>query len=101
MISTPTHPNKLLRPDFVIPALHLDCKPADSPNGSGILVNPHVLMPMSVRPGCPVKLFCTLLGTTFPQAAFQDLPILTGEELYEAAMMKKSTAAVLGWLGLE
>ena len=33
-----------------------------------------------------------------PQEAFLDLPILAGEELYEVAMAKKSTAGVLdGW----
>ena len=35
---------------------------------------------------------------TLPQEPFLELPMLTGEELYEAAMAKKSTAAGLyGW----
>ena len=38
------------------------------------------------------------VGDHLPQEPFLELPILTGEELYEAAMAKKSTAAGLdGW----
>ena len=35
-----SHPYQWLRPDFVPPAPHLVCNPQDSPNGSGILVQP-------------------------------------------------------------
>ena len=38
------------------------------------------------------------LGDYLPQQPILELPILTGEELYEAAMAKKPTAAGLdGW----
>ena len=45
-----------------------------------------------------VQAFLDFVGDHLPQEPFLDLPILTGEELYEAAMAKKSTAAGLdGW----
>ena len=45
--------------------------------------------------------FWDFVGDLLPQEPFLDLPILTGEDLYEVAMAKKSTAGGLGWLGLE
>ena len=51
--------------------------------------------------GHPVVTTQAFLGFCWdhlPQEPFLDLPLLTGEELYEAAMAKKSTAAGLdGW----
>ena len=45
-----------------------------------------------------VQAFLDFVGDHLPQEPFLELPILTGEELYEAAMAKKSTAAGLdGW----
>ena len=42
--------------------------------------------------------FFDSVGDHLGQAALLDFPILTGEELHEAAMMKKSTAGGLdGW----
>ena len=42
--------------------------------------------------------FLAFVGDRFPQAALLDMPILTGEALYDAAMHKKSTAGGLdGW----
>ena len=59
---------------------YLVCKPQDSPNGSGLLVQP------------------ALIDAHFRMAWMPYFPMLTGEELYEAAMAKKSTAAGLdGW----
>ena len=86
--------------------------PQDSPNGSGILVQPALIdahfrkawMPYFRREGHPVVTTQALLdfvGGYLSQEPFLDLPILTGEDLYEAAMAKKSTAGGLGWLGLE
>ena len=43
-----------------------------------------------------VQSFLDFVGDNLPQEPFLELPILTGEELYEAAMAKKSTAA--GWM---
>ena len=58
-------------------------------------------MPYFRREGHPVvtvQAFLDFVGDHFPQEPFLDLPMLTGEELYEAAMAKKSTAAGLdGW----
>ena len=61
-------------------------------------------MPYFRREGHPVvtvQAFLDFVGDHLPQEPFLDLPILTGEELYEAAMAKKSTAAGLDGLGLE
>ena len=53
------------------------------------------------RDGHPVvttQAFLDFVGGHLPQEPFLDLPILTGEELYEVAMAKKSTAGGLdGW----
>ena len=58
-------------------------------------------MPYFRRDGHPVvtpQAFLDFVGDHLPQEALLDLPILTGEELYEAAMAKKSTAGGLdGW----
>ena len=58
-------------------------------------------MPYFRREGHPVvtvQAFLDFLGDHLPQEPFLKLPILTGEELYEAAMAKKPTAAGLdGW----
>ena len=83
-----SRPYQWVRPEFAPPAPYLVCKPQDSPNGSGLLVQPALIdahfrkawMPYFRRDGHPV------------------VPMLTGEELCEAAMTKKSTAAGLdGW----
>ena len=104
-----SRPCKWLRPEFVPPAPYLVCKPQDSPNGSGILVQPAVIdahfrkawMPYLRREGHPVvtvQAFLDFVDDHLPQEPFLELPILTGEELYEAVMAKKSTAAGLdGW----
>ena len=98
-----------LRPEFVPLAPYLVCNPQDSPTGSGILVQPALIdahfrkawMPYFRRDGHPVvtpQAFLDFVGDHLPQEALLDLPILTGEELYEAAMAKKSTAGGLdGW----
>ena len=58
-------------------------------------------MPYFRREGHPVVTvqdFLILLGIIFHRKPFLDLPILTGEELFEAVMAKKSTAGGLdGW----
>ena len=68
-----------------------------------------LLMLIFVRPGCPifvvkvtpvvtVQAFLDFVGEHLHQEPFLELPILTGEKLYEAAMAKKTTAADLdGW----
>ena len=49
-------------------------------------------------PVVTVQAFLDFVGDHLPQEPFLDLPILTGEELYEAAMAKKSTGGGLdGW----
>ena len=104
-----SHPYQWLRPEFVPLAPYLVCKPQDSPNGSGILLQPALIdahfrkawMPHFRREGHPVvtlQAFLDLVGHHLPQEAFLDLPILAGEELYEVAMAKKSNAGDLdGW----
>ena len=98
-----SHPYQWLRPEFVPPASYLVCKPHDFPNGSGILVQPSLIdahfrkawMPYFRRDGHPVvtsQAFLEFVGDHLPQETLLDLPILTGEELYEVAMAKKSTA---------
>ena len=96
-------------PYFVPPAPYLVCKPQDFPNGSGILVQAALIdahfrkawMPYFRREGHPVvspQAFLDFVGDHLPQEAFLDLPNLTGEELPDAAMAKKSTAGGLdGW----
>ena len=42
-LSISPHPYKWLRLDFVPPTPHLICKLEDSPNGSGILVQPALI----------------------------------------------------------
>ena len=58
-------------------------------------------MPYFRREGHPVvttQAFLDFVGDLLPQEPFLDLPILTGEDLYEVAMAKKSTAGGLdGW----
>ena len=66
-------------------------------------------MPTFERHGCLVfvemgthvvtpQAFLDFFGDHLPQEALLDLPILTGEELYEVAIAKKSTAGGLdGW----
>ena len=69
-------PYKWLRPEFVPPAPYLVCKPQDSPNGSGILVQPHfrnAWMPYFRREGHPVVTVQALLdfvGDHLPQEPF-------------------------------
>ena len=104
-----SRPYQWLRPEFVPPAPYLVCEPRESPNGSGILVQPALIdahfrkawMPYFRREGHPVvtvQAFLDFVGDHLPQVPFLDLPKLTGEELYEAALAKKSTAAGLdGW----
>ena len=104
-----SRPYQWLRPEFVPPAPYLVCKPLDSPNGSGLLVQPALIdahfrkawMPYFRREGHPVvtvQAFLDFVGDHLAQEPFLDLPILTGEDLYEAAMAKKSTAGGLdGW----
>ena len=104
-----SRPYQWLRPEFVPPAPYLVCKPQDSPNGCGSLVQPALIdahfrkawMPYFRREGHPVvtvQAFLDFVGDHIPQEPFLDLPMLTGEELFVAAMAKKSTAAGLdGW----
>ena len=104
-----SRPYKWLRPGFVPPAPYLVCRPQDSPNGSGILVQPALIdahfrkawMPYFRREGHPVvtaQAFLDFVGDHLLQEPFLDLPILNGEDLYEAVMAKKSTAGGLdGW----
>ena len=104
-----SRPCRWLRPEFVPPAPYLVCKPQDSPNGSGILVQPALIdahfrkawMPYFRREGHPVvtvQAFLDFVGDHLPQEPFLELPILIGKELCEAAMAKKPTAAGLdGW----
>ena len=58
-------------------------------------------MPYFRREGHPVvtvQAFLDFVGDHLPQEPFLELPILTGEDLCEAAMAKKPTAAGLdGW----
>ena len=59
-------------------------------------------MPFFRREGHPVvtvQAFLDFVGDHLPQEPFLELPMLTGEELYEAATAKKPTAAGLdGWV---
>ena len=98
-----------LRPEVVPPAPYLVCELRESPNGSVILVQPALTdahfrkawMPYFRREGHPVvtvQAFLDFVGDHLPQQPVLELPILTGKELYEVAMAKKSTAAGLdGW----
>ena len=104
-----SRPYQWLRPEFVPPALYLLCKPQDSPNGSGILVQRALIdahfrkawMPYFRREGHPVvtvQAFLDFVDDHLPQEPFLEFPMLTGEKLYEAVIAKKSTAAGLdGW----
>ena len=104
-----SHPYQWLRSEFVPPAPCLVCKPRDSPNGSGILVQPALIgahfrqawMPYFRRDRHPVvspQPFLDFVGNHLPQKALLDPPILTGEELYDVALAKKSTSGGLdGW----
>ena len=96
-----SHPYQWLRPEFP-PAPCLVCKPQDSPNGSGILVQPVLIdahfrkawMAYFRREGHPVvtvQAFLDFVGDHLPQEAFLDLPNLTGEQLYA----KRSTTGGL------
>ena len=74
--------------------------------GLGYWSSQLLLMPTFGRHGClifvemaPVvttQAFLDFVGDHLPQEAILDLPILTGGELYEVAMAKKSTAGGLG-----
>ena len=65
-----SRPYQWLRPEFVPPAPYLVCKPQDSPNGSGILVQPALIdahfrkawMPYFRREGHPVVTVQAFLG---------------------------------------
>ena len=50
---------------------------------------------MKVHPVVTTQAFLDFVGDLLPQEPFLDLPILIGEDLYGAAMAKKSTAGVL------
>ena len=104
-----SRPYQWLRLEFVPPAPFLVCMLLDSRFGSGILVQPALFdahfrkawMPYFRREGDPVvtvQAFLDFVGDRLPEEPFLDLPMLTREELYEAAMAKKSIAAGLdGW----
>ena len=71
-----SHPYQWLRPEFVLPAPYLVCKPQDFPNGSGILViDAHfrkAWMPYFRRDGHPVvtpQAFLDFVGDHLPQEA--------------------------------
>ena len=56
-------------------------------------------MPYFRREGHPVvtvQAFLNFVGDHLPQEPFLELPMLTGEELYEAAMAKKPP--LLDWM---
>ena len=76
-----SRPYQWLRPEFVPPAPYLVCKPQDSPNGSGILVQPALIdahfrkawMPYFRREGHPVvtvQAFLDFVGDHLPQEPF-------------------------------
>ena len=46
------HTYRWLRPDLDPPAPFLSCDPKDTVDGSGVLVEPMLLMSTSGRPGC-------------------------------------------------
>ena len=106
-IRTDSRPDQWLCPEFVPPAPCKVCKPHESPNGSGILVQPALVdahfckawMPYFRRENHPVvtaQAFLDFVGDHLPQQPI--LELLTGEELSEVAMAKKSTVAGLdGW----
>ena len=53
---------------------------------------------LSLPPLLPPQAFLDFVGNHLPQETLLDLPILTGEELYDVAMAKKSIAGGLdGW----
>ena len=58
-------------------------------------------MPYFRREGHPVvtpQAFLDIVGNHLHQEAFLEMPVLTSEELHDAAMAKKSTAGGLdGW----
>ena len=94
---------KWLRPDIVPPAEYLVCKIEDSPSGSGILVQPALIdahfrkawMPYFWReghPGVTPQVFLDSVGNHLLQGALLEMHVLTGEELHDARMAKKSTA---------
>ena len=75
-----SRPCQWLRPEFVPPAPYLVCTPQDSPNGSGILVQPALIDATFVRHGClifvvrdtllsPVKPSLNFVGDHLPQEA--------------------------------
>ena len=68
------------------------CKPQDSPYGSA-LIDAHFHAPC-----CLPQAFLDFAGDHLPQEIFLDLPTLTGEELHDVTMAKKSTSGGLdGW----
>ena len=104
-----SYPYQWLRPDIVPAAPYLVCKPQDSPNGSGILVQLALIdahfrkawMPCFRRDGHPVVTVPCLLGFCGglpPPGILFGSSHPYGEELYDVAMAKKSTAGGLdGW----
>ena len=104
-----SRPYKWLRPDLVPPAPYLVCDHRQTPGGSGILVQPSLIdaqfrkawMPFFRRgerdPVTPHG-FLDFIGDFLEQAAFIDMPVLTGEDSHSAVLAKKSTSGGLdGW----
>ena len=98
-----SHPYKWLRPVFVLAAAYLVCKPGDSPDDSGIrvqlsLIDAHLRkawMPYFRREDHSVVAPQAFLafGGRSPSASYgSGCAFLGGEALYDAAMLKKSTA---------
>ena len=103
------HPYKWLRPDLVPPAPFLQCDPALTPRGSGVLADPlrideefqKAWLPCFCRSGrreTNLEEFAHEVGGWLPVLPEVELPQLTGSLLPDVVRKKKAIAGALdGW----
>ena len=102
-----SRPYKWLRPEFVPPAPYLVCKPQDSPNGSGILVQPALIdahfrkarMSYFRREGHPVvtvQAFLDFVGDHLPQEPSWSFPFSLEKSFMK--LLWPNNPPLLGWM---
>ena len=103
------HPYRWLRPDFVLPAPFLQCKPHLTPGGSGVLADPaknveefrKAWLPYFCRSGqrdTSLEEFDREVEGWLPLLPEVDLPQLTGQMLADVVQRKGATAGSFdGW----
>ena len=103
------HPRKWLRPDLVLPAPFLQCKPRLTPGGSGVLADPARIdeefrkawLPFFCRSGqrdTSLEEFDGEVDWWLPLLPEVHLPQLTGQVLADAVQRKGATAGSFdGW----